>query len=82
MGYVSFRAVKLITAELPLRGARTLMRLAHLISVGLVADIMPTGRLCCVVRYDRRGVRPETFRRRRGAVKSLRCLSACTIPGG
>ena len=41
------------------------MRLAHLISVRLVADIRLTGRLCCVVRYDGRRVRLETFHRRR-----------------
>ena len=55
----------------PLRGAcaehcePTLMRLAHLISVRLVADIRLRGRLCCVVRYDGRRVRLETFHRRR-----------------
>jgi hypothetical protein len=55
----------------PLRGARaehcepTLMRLAHLISVRLVAHIRLTGRLCSVVRYDGRRVRLETFHRRR-----------------
>jgi hypothetical protein len=32
----------------------TLMRLAHLISIRLVADIRLAGRLCCVVRYDGR----------------------------
>jgi hypothetical protein len=41
------------------------MRLAHLISVRLVADIRLTGRLCCIVRYDGRRVRLETFHWRR-----------------
>ena len=39
----------------------TLMRLAHLIIIRLVADIRLTGRLCCVVRYDGRRVRRDTL---------------------